>query len=96
MKRTIKGFITYRKCYFEEEPEINFLVFDPRGVAGFEGYVVVKTHEIEIEVPDNFDPRPELIKSLQEKQQKARADFEKLCTDIQRQISELQALEHSA
>ena len=96
MKRTIKGYVTYTKRAWETQPEINFFNFDPRKESHMVDYVVVKQQEIEIEVPDDFDPRPAQIKALEAQQQKARADFEKLCTDIQRQISELQALEHTA
>ncbi len=92
MKHTIKGYITYEKSVYDEKPSINFYTFKPDSKT-WPNTVIVGEHSIEVEVPDDFDPRPELIKGLQERQKKARADFEQLCTDIQRQISELQALE---
>lgn len=93
MKHTITGFVTLRPCNIEDASLVEFWPFDPRKYKHMAEYVVVKEHSFEVEVPDDFDPRPEMIKALQAKQQKARADFEKLCTDIQRQISEWQALE---
>jgi len=55
--------------------------------------IYVAPVEVTFEVPDDFDPRPQKIKALQAKQRQAAADFEKLCTDIKRQISELSAIE---
>ena len=57
------------------------------------GKVLVKTQTIAIEVPLQFDPRPQLIQNLEAEQRKAMADFAKLNTDILRKIGELQALE---
>lgn len=94
-KHTINGYVTYEKSKYVEVPRIDFYTFKP-SPEDWPGLVVVGEHSIEVEVPDDFDPRPELINGLKEQQKKARADFEKLCTDIQRQISELQALEFTA
>ena len=94
-KHIINGYVTYEKGPHATKPRINFYTFKPKP-ENWPYLVIVSEHSIEVEVPDDFDPRPELVKSLQEQQKKARADFEKLCTDIQRQISELQALEFTA
>jgi len=56
----------------------------------------VGTQEIEIDVPENYDPRAQQIAALQELQAKASADYQKTVTEIQRRISELQALEYTA
>ena len=55
--------------------------------------VYVGEQEIEIEVPDDYDPRSALIAALKEEQTKAAAAYQKTVTDIQRRISELQAIE---
>lgn len=60
------------------------------------GYALVGPTEVTFEVPDDFDPRPQQIAALQAKQRQAAADFETLCTDIKRQISELSAIEYVA
>ena len=60
------------------------------------GYALVGPTEVTFEVPDDFDPRLQQIKALQAQQRQAAADFEKLCTDIKRQISELSAIEYVA
>lgn len=91
MKHTLKGFITYEKTPYDNKPKIDFFTFRPSANV-FPYMSVVSEHSIEVEVPDNFDPRPEFIKALKEKEQKARADFELLVTDIRRQISQYEAI----
>ena len=56
----------------------------------------VGEQEIEIDVPDNYDPRPAKIAALQAILQKAAADYHKSVTEIQRRIAELQAIEYAA
>lgn len=56
----------------------------------------VGEQEIEIDVPDNYDPRAQKIAALQAILQKAAADYQKSVTDIQRRIAELQAIEYTA
>lgn len=92
MKLKIEGVIQYKKHTYSKG---GYYAFHTADLSEY-GYFTVQPHTIEVDMPDDFDPRPDLIKGLQAQQKKARADFEKLCTDIQRQISELQALEHSA
>ena len=55
--------------------------------------IFIASVDVEFEVPDDFDPRPQQIKALQEKQKEAAAAFHAMNTEIMRQINELQALE---
>ena len=48
---------------------------------------------VEVEVPDNFDPRAAQVKALQEEERKVRAAFAAKITEIQARINELQAIE---
>ena len=96
MKKIIKGFITWEKSKYATKPTIDFLTFDPRTVSSFESYVVVREHSIEIEVPDDFDPRPHQIANLRAEEIKLRADFAERITENARQINELQAIEGHA
>ena len=59
-------------------------------------YSYVGPQEIEVDVPDHFDPRPAQIAVLEAQKQKVMADFQKSVTDINRRISELSALEQTA
>jgi len=95
MKHTITGFISYEKPYFKSEHGFSFYRCKGENV----GEVTVMPLSIEFDVPDDFDPRPELIKALDEKQRAADAAYAALTTEINRQtteinrqISELQAL----
>jgi len=56
----------------------------------------VNEQEIEIEVEDGYDPRAQQIAALEAMKQKVMADFQKSVTDINRQISMLQALDLTA
>ena len=60
---------------------------------GDESHIYIGSQEVEIDVPDNYDPRPAQIAALQELHKKAAADYQSKVTEIQRRISELQALE---
>jgi hypothetical protein len=59
-------------------------------------YSYVGPQEIEVDVPDHFDPRPAQSAVLEAQKQKVMADFQKSVTDINRRISELSALEQTA
>jgi hypothetical protein len=56
----------------------------------------VGPQEVEVEVPENYDPRAQQIAALEAKKQKIMADFQKSVTDINRRISELSAVEYTA
>jgi hypothetical protein len=57
--------------------------------------VYVCSQEIEIEVPDNYDPRAPQIAALEKKKQKVMAEYQKTVTEINDQINKLQALEYT-
>ena len=59
-------------------------------------YSYVGPQEIEVDVPDHFDPRPTQIAVLEAKKQQLMADQEKAITIINERISKLQALEYTA
>lgn len=94
MKHTVKGFITYEKNPWNAVARISFQTWEPTPNI-FPNMVIVCEHSIEVEVPDNFDPRPEMIAKLREEEKKAMADFEFKVNQIRKQISELQAIELS-
>ena len=56
----------------------------------------VGEQEIEIEVPDDYDPRAQKIASLEKQKQKVMADYQKTVNEINERISNLQALEYTA
>ena len=92
MKVQIKGFVYWASITREFE----FLPWDCRGwnEKSRDGRVFVKEHTSEIEVPDDFNPVPEQVAMLEAQKQKARADFQRTVTEIDRQIQSLLAIEH--
>jgi hypothetical protein len=56
----------------------------------------VGPQEIEIEVPDSYDPRAQQVAALEALKQKVMADYHKSVTEINDRISKLLALEYTA
>jgi hypothetical protein len=56
----------------------------------------VGEQEIEIDVPDDYDPRAQKIAALEKHKQKVMADYQKTVTEINERISKLQAIEYTA
>ena len=90
-KHTIDGFITWRHVAWMDRPEVTFLTYDPRAVD--DDYAVVRPHSFEVEVPDDFDPRPAQIAALREKRERAAATFSAYVAEIDASISKLLAIE---
>ena len=91
MKKTLKGFL-----HFSTDPwnygELAFYCCD-MSKSGNMGCLLIKPMEIEVDIPDDFDPKPAQIAALKAKQTKAAADFHAMNVEFMRQINELQALE---
>jgi hypothetical protein len=85
--------IFYSKYSWEDKGE--YLVFYAK-VDDDESRTYVGQQEIEIEVPDNYDPRAQKIEALQAKKLKIMADYQKTVTEINERISKLQAIEYTA
>jgi len=58
-----------------------------------ENRTYVGEQEIEIEVPDNYDPRAQQIAALEALKQKVMADYHKSVMEINERIGKLLALE---
>ena len=50
---------------------------------------------MEIEVPENYDPRAQQIAALEKQKQRVMADFQKRVNEINERISKLSALEYT-
>ena len=94
MKKTIKGFLHYSIANWKYG-EIGFYGCDMSDTPSFEA-VMIRPIEIEVDIPDDFDPRPKQIEALKAKEKAAAAAFYALQVDIHRQISQLSALEVAA
>jgi hypothetical protein len=56
----------------------------------------VGQQEVELDIPDNYDPRQQQIAALVAQKQKIMADYQKTVSEINNRISNLQALEYTA
>jgi hypothetical protein len=90
MKKEIKGYITFRDAYGRQE--FDFLTYNPTQF-DHNDRIVIREETIEVEIPDDFDPRPEQVRMLQEQQQKVRAQMVSRINELQDRINKLLALE---
>lgn len=96
MKVELTGFLYWKKDPYSGKHSFEFLHWDCRtwDAKDRQGRVFIKEQSIAVEVPDNFDPVPGQIAALEEQKRKARADFQRTVTEIDRQIQSLLAIEH--
>ena len=85
--------IHYTQYSWEEKGEYEVFSFKAEDT---EHRTYVCEQEIEIEVPDSYDPRAQKIEALQKHKHKIMSDYQKTVTEINARISKLQAIEHTA
>jgi LmbE family N-acetylglucosaminyl deacetylase len=56
----------------------------------------VGSQEIEIDVPDSYDPTAQKIAALEEHKKQVMANYQKTVNEINERISKLQAIEYTA
>lgn len=93
MKHTIKGHVYWQMNDYMRTPRIVFSQYDMRKWDSKDGCVWIMEHEFEVEVPDDFDPRPGQITELEAQKVRLNAEFSAKVTEINRRISQLQAIE---
>lgn len=92
MKKQIPGYLVYRTAdYYDEDERIHWTRYDPRHGDGKD--IFIAEQAIEIDVPDDFDPRPKQVALLVAQKEEARKQFAALCTEIDRRVNKLLALE---
>lgn len=77
------------------EPKGQYVVLYAK-IDDSESFTYVNSQEIEIDVPESFDPRTRKIAALEKHKQKVMADYQKTVIEINERISKLQALEYTA
>jgi len=90
MKIKTIAHIHYQKYSWEEKGEYRVASFK---LDDNENRTYVGEQEIEIEVPDNYDPRAQQIAALEALKQKVMADYHKSVMEINERIGKLLALE---
>jgi hypothetical protein len=89
MKKQIEGFILYRDDAFSDDGKFSFFPFEMKE----SGHITVMPYAIDVDIPDDFDPRGKQVEMLQAEKIKLMADFQNRVTEIERKISELTCLE---
>lgn len=92
MKTKLTAHIHFVKYSWETEGK--FELFNVK-LNDTEYRTFVNEQEIEIEVPDGYDPRAQQIAALEKQKRKVMADFQKSVEEINERISNLQALEYT-
>jgi hypothetical protein len=93
MKTTMTMHLHYVKYHWDDEGSFELY---PAQFDDNEDRSYIGERKIEIEVPDNYDPRAQQIAALEKKKQQVMADYQKTVTEINARISNLQALEYTA
>lgn len=93
MKITLTAHIHYFKYSWEDKGEYNLFYAQ---LDDTDDRVYIGAQQVEVEVPDDFDPRAQQVAALERKKQEAMADFQNTITEINARISKLQALEYTA
>ncbi|CAB3644284.1 hypothetical protein [Trinickia soli] len=100
MQVKIKGFIYAEPCRRwsnDEDKLVDALRFDFATYQKSKEYspqaVLVREHEIEVDVPDDFDIRDGLVANLEAEKQAVMAAYQKRVTEIKAQIQQLLAIE---
>ena len=93
MKIKLTAFLHFRKYAWQKDGE--YQIFYAR-LPDDDTLSYVCEQEVEIEVPDDYDPRAQQISALEEKKLEVMAHYQKTVTDINERISKLQALEFTA
>lgn len=93
MKLKLTAFLHFRKYAWQKDGE--YQIFYAR-LPDDDTLSYVCEQEVEIEVPDDYDPRAQQISALEEKKLEVMAHYQTTVTDINERISKLQALEYTA
>lgn len=85
--------IYFSKYSWEEEGE--YAVYSFR-IEDTDHRTYVGSQEIEIDIPDNYDPTAQKLAALQKEKEKAHQEFAEKVANINERISKLQAIEFAA
>lgn len=93
---TLPGFLHSRPAHEWETKNVvdgmKFIFLDYADTEGTTGNSLVCPYDLTFDLPDDFDPRSEFVKSLEAKKRKLMAEFQKSITDIESQIAKYTAI----
>jgi hypothetical protein len=90
----VKTTIHVYHAQYSWETKAKFQVYSLK-IDDSEHMTYVGTQEIEIEVPESYDPRAQKIAALEKHKQKVMADYQNTVNMINERISKLQAIEYT-
>ena len=93
MKIKLTAHIHFRKYDWDENGEYQILYV---ALPDDETLTYICAQEVEVEIPDNYDPRAQQVAALEKRKQKVMADYQTMVEEINNRISKLQALEYTA
>jgi hypothetical protein len=97
MKQTIKGWVYAEPDTFAEDTNafhFGFMMYEPDPTI-WKDRITVCEHSFDVDVPDNFDPRPGMVASLEAQKAKVRAELAARIKEIDDRIQSLLAIECS-
>lgn len=89
-KHTITAFVMYEKPWVDGQEAFKVYPFDMSGA----DRVLIGQQQVEIEVPDNFNPVPGQIAALEKLKADVRAKAARELMTLDERISKLQAIEY--
>ena len=92
MKVTVKANLHWENSKFEPP---HYVFWQHRMPDGPER-VFISEREFEVDVPDDFDPAPQIVTGLRELKQKLLVEAETATTNIDGQIQRLLCIEHKS
>jgi hypothetical protein len=87
-KHIVEGFITYEKHSWQKTPTISWTTYDPSNL-GWTEAVAVCPHSIEVDVPDDFNPVPQMVAALEEQKRQERLKLAQKLAELDEKISKL-------
>lgn len=93
MKVIVKAFLHWEHSTWEEKPQFRFWPNDMSGLNDARRQFI-SAHEVEVEIPDDFDPVTGIVKALKAQKQQVLADAHVKANQIEDEIQKLLCIEH--
>ncbi len=92
MKVPVKGYVVWRNEESFPEPRFETWPSDMSGIGPT--HIGVVPLELEVEIPDDFDPIPEQVAILRKKKQEVMAQAQQRVNNLEEQIQRLLCIEY--
>ncbi|MDQ0571517.1 hypothetical protein QFZ42_003351 [Variovorax paradoxus] len=91
-KQIVKGIVHYCKEVWDDHATYEIFPFD---MSEHGGRVVIGARDFEIDVPDDFNPVPQMVAALEEQKRQIRLEMGAKLARIDEKISKLTCIEHT-